>query len=411
LSLGWADVRRQFDLDPDLVHLGSSQFIASHPRPVRAAIERHRRRLDADPVGAMKENDDRMQAVRAAAAKYLGTNDPDEIALTDSTTLGLGLLYNGLPSEPGTDWLTTDHEHYSQLQALRNACRRNGTLLRQVKLYDGLAAETSPRGLVDRVMEAVRPSTRVVAMTWVHSDTGLKMPIRALARALASEAPETILCVDGTHGFGVENETVADLGCDFFAGDTHKWMYGPRGTGFVWGRAERWREVQPAVASFTDLMDAFAEGEPKDAPMTGRRFTPGGFHSVEHRWAATEAFAFHRRIGRSRIAKRVHELNRRCKRGLADLADVTVHTPRTSALSAGITAFEVRGNDHKELEARLRKEGIVATVAPYPSGLLRFTPGIYNTVEEVDRGVLAIAAATAGHRRVRTVKATTECAV
>src|SRR5436309_10928281 len=91
----WAAVRAQFDLDPALSHF-SAFVLAPHPAPVRAAIERHRRGMDRDAVGYLHANEDRLDAeVRAAAAGYLGAAG-DEVALTDSTTMGLGLLYGGI---------------------------------------------------------------------------------------------------------------------------------------------------------------------------------------------------------------------------------------------------------------------------------------------------------------------------
>jgi len=118
----WDAVRAEFALDPSWVHLGTSQFLASHPRPVREAIERYRRALDANPVLYVEAQEDRlMQRVRDAAADYLGVADGNEIALTDSTTMGLGLLYAGLPLSAGDEIVTTDHEHYSHREALGGA--------------------------------------------------------------------------------------------------------------------------------------------------------------------------------------------------------------------------------------------------------------------------------------------------
>ena len=71
--------------------------------------------------------------------------------------------------------------------------------------------------------------------------------------------------------------------------------------------------------------------------------TPGGFHSFEHRWALGEAFAFHRRIGRERITERIHALATQYKEGLAAMPHVTLHTPLSPALSAGLICFEVQG--------------------------------------------------------------------
>src|SRR5215217_2977358 len=105
----WAAVRDQFDLSPDLIHM-SGFFLASHPKPVREAIEAHRRGLDADPIGYYHDqNEPSLVATLRAAADYLGVR-PIDVALTDSTTMGLGLLYGGLQLAAGQEILTTTHD-------------------------------------------------------------------------------------------------------------------------------------------------------------------------------------------------------------------------------------------------------------------------------------------------------------
>src|SRR5205823_11786671 len=87
----WDAIRAQFNLAPDYIHLGGF-LLASHPAPVRGAIEAHRGGLVDNPVHYIHEQGPRLEAeVLGAAADYLG-GDPTDIALTDSTTMGLGLL-------------------------------------------------------------------------------------------------------------------------------------------------------------------------------------------------------------------------------------------------------------------------------------------------------------------------------
>ena len=96
----WPGVRAEFALDPNRVHL-SSFLLAAHPRSVRKAIERHRHGLDRNPVEYLHANEARLTGeVRAAAGRHLGV-PADEIALTDSTTMGLGLLYTRLSLRGG----------------------------------------------------------------------------------------------------------------------------------------------------------------------------------------------------------------------------------------------------------------------------------------------------------------------
>jgi selenocysteine lyase/cysteine desulfurase len=240
------------------------------------------------------------------------------------------------------------------------------------------------------IRQAIAPSTRVVAITWVHSSTGVKTPVRAIADVVASanagRAPQDriVLCVDGVHGLGVEDVTMADLGCDFFVAGTHKWMFGPRGTGVIWGRAELWPLLRPTIPAFGfQSYGAWLRGGPAPA-TTADVMTPGGFHSFEHRWALGEAFEFHREIGKAQIAARIHDLNRQCKDGLAAMKHVTLHTPRQDAVSSGLITFEVAGVRPQEFVKRMRAKRIVASSTPYATSYARLAPGLLNTPEEVD---------------------------
>jgi isopenicillin-N epimerase len=380
----WDAVRQLFNLDWSYIHLGGL-LLASHPRPVREAIERHRRGLDDNPVHYLHEAGPRLEAdVLRAAAAYLGAS-PTEVALTDSTTMGLGLLYNGLRLRPGQEVLTTRHDFYATHEALRLAAARTGATVRQVALYDR-PDTVSEDEIVDRLLRAVTPATRVVAVTWVHSSTGLKLPIRPIADALAGlnaarpEADRALLCVDGVHGLGVEDATVAGLGCDFLVAGTHKWLFGPRGTGFVWGHPRAWPAAAPTIPSFS------GNGSPASL------MTPGGFHSFEHRWALAQAFDLHLAVGKAGVADRIHALNRQLKEGLAAMPHVRLHTPLDERLSAGLICFEVVGLTPPAVVERLRERRIVATVTPYATQYARLAPGLLNTPSEVETALSEIRA-------------------
>ena len=192
---------------------------------------------------------ERLEAdVLQAAAGYLGVA-PEEIAVTGSTTMGLGLLYATLRLDAGEEILTSEHDFYSTHEALRLRAEATGASVRRVRLYDEPGSAASG-DIVQRVRDAVTPSTRAVALTWVHSSTGVKLPVREIADELSERDAElgkrkTLLAVDAVHGFGVEPEALPDLGCDFLVSGCHKWLFGPRGTGIVWGRADAWPEVGP----------------------------------------------------------------------------------------------------------------------------------------------------------------------
>ena len=371
----WDEVRRSFRHDPRLVQLGGL-YLASHPAPVRAAIDRHRRGLDANPVGYLHAHGDELEAdVLRAAASYLGARGAD-IALTDSTTMGLGLLYNGLELKAGDEVVTTTHDFYATHRSLELKAARSGATVRKVRLYER-SRNASADAIVSALKGAVGPRTRAVAITWVHSSTGVKLPVTDIAKAL----PEgVLLCVDGVHGLGAENATVGALGCDFLVSGCHKWLFGPRGTGLVWGRTGAWGSVTATIPTFSS------------AQTPGAEMTPGGFHSFEHRWALAEAFRFHQRIGKARVTARIHELARRVKAALAEMGHVTLHTPLAEALSAGIVCFEVDRLSPDAVVAALARRRIVATVTPYSPPYARLAPAVFNTAAEIDRALAAVRA-------------------
>jgi selenocysteine lyase/cysteine desulfurase len=402
----WGSVRAQFRLAPEVAHL-SNFFIVSHPAPVREAIDRYRKSLDENPFGYLEkhmfEEEQEMlwRKVTAAAAEYVG-GKPEEIALTGSTTMGLALVYNGLRLHPGQEILATTHDHYSHHESIRLAADKWGALTRRVPLYDtGAAADADE--IVARLRAAVTPRTRVVGITWVHSSTGVRLPIRRISDALAEinqgrdQADRALLVVDGAHGLGAVDENVASLGCDFFSSGTHKWILAPRGTGLVWAPAANWALVQPTIPSFMDVTQylAWQDGHPPAEPTRAAAVSPGGFFAYEHQWAAAEAFRFHQQIGRPRIGARIAELNTRIKDGLAKMPKVTLHTPRDPALSAGINCFEIAGMTPQAVVAKLLDRRIVASTSPYKVTYPRLSAGIMNTPEEVDRALAAVRALAA----------------
>ena len=234
----WPNVRAQFALSPDYINL-SGFFLASHPRPVREAIENYRRALDNNPF-AMVEKEEFASRLRVEGliAEYLG-GKAEEVALTDSTTMGLALVYHGLGLKAGQEILTTAHDHYAQHESIRLAAARSGASVRQIKLFDDYKTISSDE-IAARIQKGIGPATRVVGVTWVHSSSGLRLPIRRIAEVIAElnrkrgEADRILLVVDGVHGIGAVDETIAQMGADFFVAGTHKWMFGPRGTGIIW---------------------------------------------------------------------------------------------------------------------------------------------------------------------------------
>jgi selenocysteine lyase/cysteine desulfurase len=387
----WQAVRAQFALDPDVAHFAAF-VLASPPKVVRDAIDRHRAALDFDPSHYVEQNID--GPVRRAAASYLAT-PPGQIALTQSTTAGLGLVYGGLQLAEGDEVLTTEHDFYSTDESLRRASQRTGATIKRIRLYDDPAA-ADPGDIVEHIADGLTPRTRAVAITWVHSGTGVKLPIRAIADVVAEhngtagvERP-VLLCVDGLHGFGVEDETMASLGCDVFVAGTHKWIWGPRGTGIVGATATAWESITGPTPPFEQLhFDGWISQEPPAPAPGGPANTPGGYVDFEHRMAMKEAFEFHEFVGKAAIQERTHAQATQLKKGLAEIADVRLITPMDTDLSSGIVCLTFAEPTRQfALFDALRTAGYSTSITPYRDPYLRIGPSIVTNPDQVD-GLLA----------------------
>ena len=396
----WSDVRALFPLAPGLLHF-TSFYLVSHPRPVRDAIEAFRATIDADPLHAIEHGmfvapeESVITPVLESAAAYMGGR-ADEIALTPNTTTGLALVYHGLPLANGDELLLTTHDHYVHHESARLAAERAGATVRRIPLYDD-AAKVSVAEVVGRVERAIGPATRVVGVTWVHSSTGVRLPIRAIAdavqrvnRSRAADRP-VLLVVDGVHGFGCTDESAARLGADFFCAGTHKWMFAPRGTGVIWGRSDRWSLLRPTIPPFLslELYEAWMN-DAKPGPTRAIDVSPGGFLAYENQWAMGAAFQLHARLGRARVAARIRQLNDQLKHGLAALPRVRLHTPVDPELSAGIVCFEVDGVPPEAVVEKLLARKIVASTSPYRVSYARLAPSLVNDEREVDAALRAV---------------------
>lgn len=392
----WEAVRAQFALDPAYLHFASF-FIASHPAPVAAAIDGYRRLIDRNPFlvveqGLFETAEQNLPLqVQTEIADYLGAR-AQEVCLTGNTTTGLALVYQGLPLQPGDEVLCTTHDHYSHHESIRLATERAGASMRKIPLFDDAATATTD-ALIAAMLKGIGPKTRVLGLTWVHSSSGIRLPIREMAAALrARSGPPVLLVVDGVHGLGSTDETVATMGCDYFCAGTHKWMFAPRGTGLVWASADNWARLRPSIPSFSDE-DQYVAWERQSAPASpnnANRMSPGGFHAYEHQWATAAAFRMHRQMGRARVAARIRSLNEQCKAGLAAIPKLRLHTPMSSDLSAGLVSFEVDGIRPPELVKRLLARNVIASTSPYAISYARLAPSLVNSPEEVERAVRAV---------------------
>ncbi|UUN91060.1 pyoverdine-tailoring periplasmic protein PvdN [Pseudomonas extremorientalis] len=377
----WTGFKQLFNQDPDYLHF-SNFLVATHPKPVREAIERYRAQIDRNPGLAMdwglQETWKREGQVREWAGRYLKAT-PAQIALTGSTSEGLAMIYGGIKVRPDQEILTTVHEHYATEFSLDFRVRKEQTQVRKISLFKN-ANQVSVDEVLGNIQRNIRPNTRVLGMTWVQSGSGVKLPIGEIGKLVEDhnrnrdDRDRILYVVDGVHGFGVENLDFPDMHCDFFIAGTHKWMFGPRGTGLVCARDPQNQYVTPMVPTFSEDQD-FAT-----------TMTPGGFHAFEHRWAADEAFKLHLQLGKAQVQARIHALNTELKDHLLAHPQIELVTPRSPELSAGFTFFRVKGQDSEAVADYMMKNRVVIDAVDRDVGpVIRTSPGLLNSSDEIQR--------------------------
>ncbi|WP_339773802.1 aminotransferase class V-fold PLP-dependent enzyme [uncultured Paraglaciecola sp.] len=392
----WTALRNLFPLTRKYIQL-STFLLASHPKPVADAIEKHRRAFDENPSDYWHQHFETIDhEICHAAGQYMGCKARN-IALTDSTTMGLSLVYSGLQLQPDDEVLQTVHDHYSTDMSLAYRAQRTGAKINRIALYDD-PARVNTDDIVQRMKAAITSNTRVFAATWVHSSTGVKLPIRAMADTIDAlnkqrKANQQILfCVDGVHGFGIEDQNISELGCDFFIAGTHKWIFGPRGTGLIWGNDKAWAQSEPVIPSFSASYDVWLGGMTQDQVPVGEHMSPGGFHSFEHRWALPEAFKLHQQLGKANVQKRIHQLNQQTKMGLAKMPHVTLYTPNSNEMSSGLVCFDVKGVSPGDVVKKMHNKGIIMSSTPYRISYARFAPSLLNNEQEIEQALAEIQA-------------------
>ena len=388
----WEKIRSEFLLDPNYIHL-SLAVVTPHPKRVRDAIQFHRQNFDINPAKHYKKKDEMQRQVVEAAAKYLSTPE-NSIALTESTTMGLAIVLGGMQIFPGEEILTTDHEHYACKEMLNYKARDSKSILRRTSLYQN-SEKASEEEIIGNIKKGITDSTRLLMLTWVHSATGVKLPLSRISKEIQTinqnrhDNEKILICVDALHGFGIENFAIEDLEIDFFIAGCHKCLFGPRGTGIIWGSELGWERVRPIFPSFDiEVFWPWYEGNiPSYVSPKARLCSPGGFGAFEHKWSLKEAFEFQLSIGKQKVKDRIQQLKSYAHKKMENLEHIKIFTPNTSHLSSGMICFDVKGIEPHRVVEFFEERKIMIGQTPYRNSLCRFSLSILNKISEIDQAI------------------------
>jgi len=380
----WAHLRWQFLIPEDQAYFNTGTLGAS-PRVVIDAVADHVRYVE-ESLALWDYSPDKPErlagyrperGLRQKLADYIHA-DLDEVGLTVNATMAMNTVANGLDLRAGDEVLITDKEHPGGRTGWDLKQKRYGVIVREVPVP---ATVASPDEIVRAFEAAITPSTRVIAVPHIISGPGIILPVRRLC-ALA-RARGIFTSVDGAQAVGHLHVNVREIGCDAYFSSPHKWMLAPKGTGFLYIR----RDVQDRIWT---LLASSQWNNYRDGMF---RLMQWGTLNQSLLRGLEAAVDFMNAIGRDRIEERVRFLGSSLRKGLSQVAGVTVVTPMLPELSAGITHWGVAGLSGRQLQDELWARRKIRVRAGGEQ-VVRQSTHIYNSLSEIEATV-AVAKALA----------------
>jgi len=281
-----AAVRGEFLLEEGFVTANHGAYGAT-PRAVLAAQDEWRARMERQPSRFF--NGTILPALRAAAEElgmFIGARGQD-IGFVGNATEGINGVLRSLAFAPGDEIVALGHVYGAVRNTIRHVCTVSGARMVEVPV-------TFPRPddgeLLAALAAAITPRTKLAVLDHITSGSALLLPIGAMIAACHARGVPVL--VDGAHAPGHVPLDLGALGADWYVGNCHKWLFAPKGCGFLWARADRQEGIHPAVISH-----GYSQGFTAEFDWTGTR-DPSA-------WLATPAaLAFHARLGGAALMAR-----------------------------------------------------------------------------------------------------------
>jgi selenocysteine lyase/cysteine desulfurase len=349
------------------------------PFPLRTArriqdaveLKLHPERLESPDYFDLPEH------VRARLAALVGAR-PQEIALTNSATQGIGIVAAGLAFEEGDEVVIAEGNFPANLFTWLHL-RRRGVRVQVLKSVDGIVR-------LQDVAAALTPRTRVVALDWVSYTTGARLDLTALGEKVHEQG--ALFVVDGTQGVGSLELDLRSLPVDVLVAAGYKWLLGPYGVGFAYLRSEVQEQLDFDVVNWLSVEGSEDfESLPANEftlPHEAKVFDVPGTASFLNLFAFEASLEFLEGAGVGTVTAHCWRLLDRLAEALARKGYHVVGAT-DAGLRSTILAFQASSPEQTAmLHARLRERHVAVSLR---HGFIRVSPHLYNTPEEIEQVV------------------------
>jgi isopenicillin-N epimerase len=231
--------------DPDVVHLNHGSFGAA-PKRVLAVQAELRDRMEKNAMQFfLRDLEGLLDETRAVLGSFV-RSDPNDLVFVPNATTGVNAVLRSLEFRAGDELVTTDHEYNACKNVLDFVAARAGAKVVVAKVPFPLESEDQ---VVEAIVAATTPRTRLLLVDHVTSPTGLVFPVARIAKEMAARNVEVL--VDGAHAPGMVDLSLEALApyVAFYTANCHKWLCAPKGAAFLWVRNDKQKDIRPHVIS------------------------------------------------------------------------------------------------------------------------------------------------------------------
>lgn len=339
----WAELRRQWLLAPDHINLNCGS-VGCVPLPVLRAMIDHilyveEFREPEYPWFGYEESP-RLREVHEAVAAFLHVSC-DELALVRNATEANNAIANGLDLKSVDEVLLTDQEHPGGRCPWEQKAARFGVKLNTVAIPKPPATVDE---IVERFEKALTPKTRLVFFSHITTATGVILPAKEICAMARSHG--VLSQVDGAHAIGQIPLDLRDIDCDFYTSSPHKWLMAPKGTGTLFIREERLK----------DLWVNIATANWNNYDLKAYRFSWFGTSNLSVMVGLKAALEFHQQLSPEIVYARIHELASQVRERATRYPQLRIVNASADRFYGGMVTFEPADDKAKPLFERVAKE-------------------------------------------------------